>query len=42
MNIDDAKQLLAKGFEKSLAVQQPLAQSNVERLRRVHPDDGAH
>jgi hypothetical protein len=36
--MDGAKQLLAKGFEKSLSIQQPVAKANVERLRRVHPD----
>ena len=36
--IDDAKQFLSKGFEKSLSIQQPLAKLHVARLRRVHPD----
>lgn len=36
--VENAKELLAKGFEKSLMMQQSVAQSNVERLRRVHPD----
>lgn len=36
--IESAKELLAKGFEKSLSMQQPIAKSNVERLRRVHPE----
>lgn len=36
--IESAKEVLAKGFEKSLSLQQPIAKSNVARLRRVHPD----
>lgn len=36
--MDDAKELLVRVFEKSLVTQQPLAKSNIERLRRVHPD----
>ena len=31
-------ELLAKGFERALATQAPLAKSNVDRLRRIHPD----
>lgn len=33
------KQIVAAGFEKALTAQQPLAVSNVERLRRLYPDD---
>lgn len=29
---------LAKGFDKALATQAPLAKSNVDRLRRIHPE----
>ncbi|WP_051781575.1 MULTISPECIES: hypothetical protein [unclassified Streptomyces] len=36
---DDARSLLKQAFEKALVAQQPLARKNVERLRRVHPDD---
>ncbi|MEU5970832.1 hypothetical protein [Streptomyces globisporus] len=35
----DAKNLLQQVFEKALVAQQPTARKNVERLRRVHPDD---
>ncbi|MFI2672683.1 hypothetical protein ACH5AU_24515 [Streptomyces albidoflavus] len=35
----DAKKLLQQVFEKALVAQQPTARKNVERLRRVHPDD---
>jgi hypothetical protein len=35
----DPKTILRKGFEKALMMQQPLAVKNVERLRRVHPDE---
>ncbi|WP_394428868.1 hypothetical protein [Streptomyces sp. SGAir0957] len=37
---DDAKSLIQRVLDKALVVQQPLAEKNVERLRRVHPDDG--
>jgi hypothetical protein len=33
------KKLLQQGLEKALVAQLPLARKNVERLRRVHPDD---
>ncbi|MFF3314797.1 hypothetical protein ACFYV5_04710 [Streptomyces sp. NPDC003035] len=36
---DDAKNLVQQVFEKALVAQQPTARKNVERLRRVHPDD---
>lgn len=36
--IDGAHELLSRGFEKALDLQQPVAQANVERLRRVHPE----
>jgi hypothetical protein len=36
---DDAKSLIQQGFHKALTSQQPVARKNVERLRRVHPDD---
>lgn len=35
----DMTKTLGAGFEKALVAQQPLARRNVERLRRVHPDD---
>jgi len=35
---EEAKAVLAKGFESSLSGQQRVASANVERLRRVHPD----
>lgn len=35
----NVKKVLAASLEKALEVQQPLAQQNVERLRRVHPHD---
>lgn len=34
----DAKKAVAKGLEKALVAQQPVARANVERLRRLHPD----
>ncbi|MEN1889261.1 hypothetical protein [Streptomyces mirabilis] len=36
---DDAKNLIQQAFDKALVAQQPLARKNVERLRRVHPED---
>ncbi|NEC88648.1 hypothetical protein [Streptomyces sp. SID12501] len=36
---DDAKNVIQQGLEKALVAQQPLARKNVERLRRVHPED---
>ncbi|MGK5446683.1 hypothetical protein [Streptomyces radiopugnans] len=36
---DDAKSLVQQALDKALVAQQPLAGKNVERLRRVHPDD---
>lgn len=36
--IDGAHKALTRGLEKALDLQQPVAQANVERLRRVHPD----
>jgi len=36
--IEFAQDFLMGGFEKALDLQQPVAQANVERLRRVHPD----
>ncbi|GAA2511216.1 hypothetical protein GCM10010406_54430 [Streptomyces thermolineatus] len=36
---DDAKSLIQQALDKALVAQQPLARKNVERLRRVHPDD---
>ncbi|MFJ6837732.1 hypothetical protein [Streptomyces sp. NPDC091209] len=36
---DDAKNLIQQALDKALVAQQPLAMKNVERLRRVHPDD---
>ncbi|NLH70974.1 MAG: hypothetical protein GX454_12490 [Brooklawnia sp.] len=36
--IDGAKERLAAGFERSLSVQQAVARTSVDRLRRVHPD----
>ncbi|MFE4994622.1 hypothetical protein ACFRH4_25345 [Streptomyces mirabilis] len=36
---DDAKNLIQQALDKALVAQQPLASKNVERLRRVHPDD---
>lgn len=36
---DDAKSLVQQGLDKALVAQQPLAKKNVERLRRIHPDD---
>ncbi|MFF5857741.1 hypothetical protein ACFY8B_19240 [Streptomyces sp. NPDC012751] len=36
---DDAKSLIRQTLDKALVAQQPLAQKQVERLRRVHPDD---
>jgi hypothetical protein len=35
----EPKRLLQQGLEKALVAQMPLARKNVERLRRVHPDD---
>jgi hypothetical protein len=37
--VDDAKSLVQRGLDKALVAQQPLAQKQVERLRRVHPSD---
>jgi hypothetical protein len=37
----EPKKLLQQGLEKALVAQMPLARKNVERLRRVHPDEGA-
>lgn len=34
----DPETLIAAGFDKALVAQQPKAQANVARLRRVHPD----
>lgn len=34
----DPKALIAAGFDKALVAQQPKAEANVARLRRVHPD----
>ncbi|WP_455158899.1 hypothetical protein [Schaalia cardiffensis] len=34
----DPKALIAAGFDKALVAQQPKAQANVARLRRVHPN----
>lgn len=34
----DPRALVAAGLEKALVMQQPKAQANVARLRRVHPD----
>ncbi|PBC94769.1 hypothetical protein BX281_2692 [Streptomyces sp. Ag82_O1-15] len=36
---DDAKNLVQQVLDKALVAQQPRARKNVERLRRVHPDD---
>ncbi|MFG2452662.1 hypothetical protein ACGFSG_25075 [Streptomyces sp. NPDC048512] len=36
---DDAKNLIQQALDKALVAQQPLARKNVERLRRVHPED---
>ncbi|MFF4960977.1 hypothetical protein ACFY2Z_28725 [Streptomyces sp. NPDC001222] len=36
---DDAKNLIQQALDTALVAQQPLAMKNVERLRRVHPDD---
>lgn len=36
---DDAKNPIQQVLDKALVAQQPLAKKNVERLRRVHPDD---
>lgn len=35
----DIKRVLERTLEQSLVAQQPVARKNVERLRRVHPDD---
>lgn len=35
----EVKRVLQKTLEQSLVAQQPVARKNVERLRRVHPDD---
>ncbi|MFE0701641.1 hypothetical protein [Streptomyces sp. NPDC058872] len=37
---DDPKGLIQQALDRALVAQQPLARRNVERLRRVHPDDG--
>lgn len=36
---DDAKRLAQQALDKALTAQQSSARENVERLRRVHPDD---
>lgn len=35
----DPKEAVSKTLTKALTLQEPLARSNFERLRRVHPDD---
>jgi hypothetical protein len=35
----DSKELVSKALTKALTFQSPVARSNFERLRRVHPDD---
>ncbi len=37
--VANTKQILSTALDKALTSQQPLARGNVERMRRVHPDE---